>query len=857
MAVLSLDEFTGSGVLDGSTPDGSGVPAQAVGTWRRLSENFALRQDGDAVGLFGGGGGGGRADYLLEGSWPVEYTVTVQVPADVTCRIGVRAAIDEADEDDPFGYFFDVFGDGLGAEVSAQLSVNPGADLFDTGDLDPIPTFLATNTWSLECQGTTLRVRMNGTLLAEVTDATHATGAPAMGVLTVLEDAVITVPTTTTEFESLWDQDGDLGSVEWFVDAGVSTGLGSQNNRLIYARITGPEGVTNADSTITRVIAGLEPDTFYTIAARRMTRVCGVAGEVPTHFPENMYLASGTSDGAGNLTVVLPFSWNRAALAWTAAVIDTIVEQEGAVTGDFDLDAQGLGTITLTSIDEANQFTQTVAANIELAGVGDNAHEESVVQRGVPWRQWMTRVGVGPLVHTAPFDRTTPGSQEDFDELTFPYTWSQGLSGLIFFETTDLVLTHTLDDQIVGGDTFYGEVLIFQPADGVEWFKVESGVPCTGPPSNPYPTDPPPVDQTGLIREWPMQAGAWRVPLVPSTPMRHGAWRVLDVPPGAVRKWVMARGAWRPILFFDGDTIPEPDTPEPPFHDPCNLLPPTVPPDPGDLDPLTSRFFGMSAAPPSVMGPLFTGTQIALGAWTLGQLAQFATNEWKLVTGQGSRNNYLLNGRFDKAAFIAGTHAKVAALYTGLSSYTATSYVGHSMVDDFNSFALWPPSGISPAHMADILSEMKTTYPGIRWGIRAFPSQFSSNIGFEFYSAQYRYNLGSAFAWAAQQYALAQAWGAYLMLDLNFLHGGNGSSGIRYFNGTIKGQGPNNWFMSAAEVESYLLDMYAGAQSVDPNVPLLIGTKGYQYYPPFLATPGMLAALVAGRNAMAALPALP
>jgi hypothetical protein len=187
-------------------------------------------------------------------------------------------------------------------------------------------------------------------------------------------------------------------------------------------------------------------------------------------------------------------------------------------------------------------------------------------------------------------------------------------------------------------------------------------------------------------------------------------------------------------------------------------------------------------------------------------------------------------------------------------AYAPTTFFGYSMVDDFTSEKLWPPNGWSAAQMSFALNALRNEFPDIRWGCRAFPSQFGSNPGFDFYSAQYNHQFGNPASWGADQYGTAAGWNAYVWLNLNYLHGGDGSSGIRYLNGTLKGQSENNFFMSPSEVQTYFTQMYLGAQTVDSGVPKLAGSIGYQYYAPFLAQSGMLAAMVTARNALAALP---
>lgn len=370
--------------------------------------------------------------------------------------------------------------------------------------------------------------------------------------------------------------------------------------------------------------------------------------------------------------------------------------------------------------------------------------------------------------------------------------------------------------------------------------------PCSGPPSNPYPTNPPPpsAPPTGIRV---MQIGQWR-DVISMLPKAVGTLRA--VLGGAV----MALGVRRPIYVFDGETIPEPDTPEPPFHDPCFLVPPL---DAGPVLPLVGRFFGPSNTPIGALGPLFTGTQKALGGWYTTDLPEAVSRGAVLVGAQGGSTGIKLAGNiWDLTTFINGTRAKIAPLYALLLSHTGSGgFFGYSMCDDFESKTLWRPNGIPLNELVIAINTIRSEFPGIRLGARMRPSQTAVDPGFDFYTAQYTSERGPAFGWAANEYGLALARNAFIILSLNYLHGGDGSSGFRYLNGTIKGQSDNNWECSAAEVASYFTNMYAGAQSVDSSAAKLAGSLGYQYDPTFLTRPGMIDAFIIARNALAALPA--
>lgn len=392
-------------------------------------------------------------------------------------------------------------------------------------------------------------------------------------------------------------------------------------------------------------------------------------------------------------------------------------------------------------------------------------------------------------------------------------------------------------------------------AQGLDWewceqYSVYGGAPCEGTGDNPYPWDPPP-DAAPTYRIWVRRYGAWREAEPPYPAVQTGtvSLRGRGGERLALDLQVRTRGKWRNLGAWDSEQNPFTPTDLPPFYDPCNLLP-TQDPGTTTLDPLTGRFFGINGAPVSVTGDLFTGTVISLGSWTPADLLAAAALGVTLVTDQGGYTHYLSGGVWDRDAYIAEADSRLAPLYSTLSA--ATNYFGHSLFDDFDSRQLWPPSGIPHADMAYIVSYMHSTYSGLRFGCRGRPTQFTIDAGFDFYRCQYRsWGLGPAYPFGANEYGklLTFAGTPYILLDLNYREGGNGSSGIQVSSG--------HYMCSPPEVVSYFSDMYLGAQAVDTNVPRLAASLGHRYDTTFLAQPGMASALGTVRNALAALPVLP
>lgn len=391
---------------------------------------------------------------------------------------------------------------------------------------------------------------------------------------------------------------------------------------------------------------------------------------------------------------------------------------------------------------------------------------------------------------------------------------------------------------------------------------------CTGGPDNPYPWEPPPIDPpVDVAREFPMQRGAWRAPVEPSAATAEGVQRMPQPLPGETRKWVMARGVWRPILIYDGDTIPEPDTPLPPHHDPCYQVP-MLPPA-GPVVPITGRFFGMSNTPLGALGDLFNGTQKALGPWYTSDLPFVASRGCVLVGAQGGKCNTRVNcTTWDKNYWIDATRAILAPRYALLLTHTASgAFFGYSCADDIESAALWNhPGGVPLDEFAEAVAVIKAEFPGIRIGARVRPGHLPFNPGLDFYTAQWSIQRGPAGSWAAHEYTIALSRNAYLIWSYNYLHGGSGGAyggdfPQRYANGTIRGNGPNNWLAAPTEVATYVPAAMQAILAVDGSAAKLAGALGYQYLASYLAMADsnmtMMDAFGIAHNAVAVLPPPP
>jgi hypothetical protein len=328
------------------------------------------------------------------------------------------------------------------------------------------------------------------------------------------------------------------------------------------------------------------------------------------------------------------------------------------------------------------------------------------------------------------------------------------------------------DDSRVGAGIKLRRWLAAESCDDTE-------TPCTGPPENPYPTDPPPVPTPPAAGEFPMQRGAWRFPIVPSWGQQRGAFRQTGATLETIRKWVMANGVWREIVAAAGETDPPPDTDLPPYYDPCELYPALpIPTEP--LGAVPARLFFAFDLPITTMTQIFNGAMNALGSHTPGNLSQATARGGVIIGAQGGYSKFL-NPNYSQALMDSWIEGHAPYMGTVLAAQTAGDFYGQQVMDDHASVERWPPSGISVAEISRIAAKWKTEYPGIRVGIRARAGQFSgsnypSNV--DFIIAQYRFwGIGqtpAAFVDTELTLAAARSWD--VLFSVNIENGGLGPS---------------------------------------------------------------------------------
>lgn len=137
----------------------------------------------------------------------------------------------------------------------------------------------------------------------------------------------------------------------------------------------------------------------------------------------------------------------------------------------------------------------------------------------------------------------------------------------------------------------------------------------------------------------------------------------------------------------------------------------------------------------------------------------------------------------------------------GLGPYIADgTIVGHYLIDEPQRAVRWGGKAISPATLEAMAQYSKQIWPGMSTLVRVVPSWLASySITYRYLDAgwaQYASGKGEVTNWIANEVAAAKRKGLGLVVSMNVLDGGNGSSKI---GGWTKGK----YAMSATELRTY------------------------------------------------------
>lgn len=126
--------------------------------------------------------------------------------------------------------------------------------------------------------------------------------------------------------------------------------------------------------------------------------------------------------------------------------------------------------------------------------------------------------------------------------------------------------------------------------------------------------------------------------------------------------------------------------------------------------------------------------------------------------------------------------------------------IGHYLVDEPHREARWGRGGISRKTLEEMARFSKQQWPAMATIVRVAPT-WLTDASFRWRHldagwAQYRASHGDAGRWIAEETRAAEREGLGLVVGLNVLDGGNGSSRIR-------GHSRGKWAMSASEIRRY------------------------------------------------------
>jgi hypothetical protein len=126
--------------------------------------------------------------------------------------------------------------------------------------------------------------------------------------------------------------------------------------------------------------------------------------------------------------------------------------------------------------------------------------------------------------------------------------------------------------------------------------------------------------------------------------------------------------------------------------------------------------------------------------------------------------------------------------------------IGHYLIDEPHRASRWGGRAISQQTLEEMAAYSKQLWPQMTTLVRVVPSWLkSASVTYRHLDAgwaQYTVGKGDAARWVAAEAAAAKTKGLGLVVGLNVINGGNGSSGI-------PGDRRGEWSMSASEIRSY------------------------------------------------------
>jgi hypothetical protein len=214
--------------------------------------------------------------------------------------------------------------------------------------------------------------------------------------------------------------------------------------------------------------------------------------------------------------------------------------------------------------------------------------------------------------------------------------------------------------------------------------------------------------------------------------------------------------------------------------------------------------FGSFEMQPEYFSSVHTGTVRAGGLSTTNILpllsaarAKGARVVLRLCMG---RDSYVKN---TDGTFSLSKWKSLVARYkdVSLGSYINDGTIlGHFLIDEPQRAEKWGGKPISQATIEEMARYSKQLWPGMATLVRVVPSWLaSSSISYTYLDAawtQYAYGKGEVGKWITSEVSAAKSRGLGLVMGMNVLDGGNGSS-------KIAGWTQGRYAMSASEIKSY------------------------------------------------------
>jgi hypothetical protein len=235
--------------------------------------------------------------------------------------------------------------------------------------------------------------------------------------------------------------------------------------------------------------------------------------------------------------------------------------------------------------------------------------------------------------------------------------------------------------------------------------------PCEGPPEgpNPYPFPPPPPDPVKGL--WVMSpVGAWEFlqlpnPTDPSTDLQVYA-NLVPRDVQDVKVW--ANGLWRDLADQNYGNQYDPPDIYPPYFDPCEELPPTENPPDVILGTPPDRLFFTWAISASQLGGLWTATFRAMSPGIVTEINQAAARGGAVFGTPGDKTKFFTGGRYDPAKMDAFIESFAPIKTFLLDAQDAGSFAGLHAADDWENGAKWGGRPLSLSEINRIAAKWKT-----------------------------------------------------------------------------------------------------------------------------------------------------